>query len=63
MRSHPLPQLPAPNTAAPELDVSRRPGWPFPELTDQQRVERFHFEIAARRGELRRIPTCFGDLL
>jgi hypothetical protein len=63
MLSTPLPELPANATAAPERDVSRRPGWPFPELTDQQRVERFHFEIAARRGELRKIPTCFGDLL
>jgi hypothetical protein len=47
-------------------DVSLRPapaGWPFARLTDQQRRERFDFEIAARRGELRRLPTCFGDLL
>lgn len=62
MFTTPLPTLPAPEPRALERDVSRRPGWHWPELTDRQRIERIAFEIAHRKGELRGLPTVFGDL-
>lgn len=62
MFTTPLPGLPAQPKKALDRDVSKRPGWPFPELTDQQRIDRFLFEIAARKGALRGVPSIFGAL-
>ena len=36
--------------------------WPFPALTPQQQLERHRLEQSMRAGELRRLPTCFGEL-
>lgn len=60
-----LPDLPAAPRRAKPLNVDRRPapaGWPFGELTDQQRHQRALLEIKARAGALRGLPSCFGAL-
>lgn len=31
-------------------------------LEDRQLTERAHFEASYRRGDLRGLPTCFGEL-
>ena len=36
--------------------------WPLPHLTDTQRHERALIEARMRAGQLRRLPTCFGEL-
>ncbi|MEO8806396.1 MAG: hypothetical protein ABI433_09950 [Burkholderiaceae bacterium] len=61
----PLPPLPAVARRTLPADVSRRPApadWPFAPLTDSQRAAQAELEFAYRNNELRRLPTCFGDL-
>lgn len=36
--------------------------WPFRHVTDPQRIARIDFEVAARNGNLRGLPSVFGAL-
>jgi hypothetical protein len=42
--------------------IAARRFWPFGQLTPQQEQERAALLEAMQAGELRRIPTVFGDL-
>jgi len=63
--SSPLPPLPAGRRRVLPADVSRRPApfdWPFAPLTDSQRRAHAELQDAAYDGELRGLPTVFGEL-
>ena len=40
----------------------RHRAWPFGELSERQRHANALFEIAARNGSLRGLPSAFGEL-
>ena len=59
-----LPPLPAGPRRALPADVSRRPtppDWPFAPLTDSQRRAHAELQNAVFDGELRGLPTVFGE--
>jgi hypothetical protein len=62
MSATPVRSAPAARARSWLSGLRNLPLWPFGELTAQQLKERAHFEASMRGGQLRGLPSAFGQL-